>query len=126
VVRTIEHECAIVPAPAYRCTPSDEIRENNYFRGLNIEECGDLKNYLHFRPSKEETRIDMLSKMCRMQILNFFDGLIGDVSNTAWSLKMDNERLVSYVRNAKWPGFVSYHRANSAIFGYVYFGDGRL
>ena len=33
--------------------------------------------------------------------------------------------LTSYIKHAKWPGFVSYHRANSDIHGYAYFGDGR-
>jgi radial spoke head protein 9 len=23
-----------------------------------------------------------------------------------------------------WPGFIAYHRANSNIYGYAYFGDG--
>lgn len=24
-----------------------------------------------------------------------------------------------------WPGFIAYARANSRVFGYAYFGDGR-
>jgi len=124
-VRAIEHECAVVPNAAYRCTPNDEVRVNNYFKGLTIAEASDLKNFLHFRPSSQQTKIDMLSKKDRTDILNFFDGLTSDVSNGAWSLTQSADGLCSYVRHAKWPGFVSYHRANSNIFGYVYFGEGR-
>merc|ERR1712183_784557 len=102
IVRLIDHECAVVPHTAYRCTPNDEIR-----------------------PNSEQTRIDLLARCDRTQIINFFEGLSNDVVDGAWDLQMDESALTSYIKHAKWPGFVSYHRANSDIHGYAYFGDGR-
>lgn len=31
----------------------------------------------------------------------------------------------AYLTSMYWPGFVSYARANSTIYGFGYFGDGR-
>lgn len=122
LVRLIDHECAVIPHAAYRCTPNDEIRKNMNFKGLNLTEIGKLSNYCHFRPNTQETRIDLLARNDRTQILNFFDGLKNDVVDGAWSLHTDD---TSYIKHAKWPGFLFYHRANSDIHGYAYFGDGR-
>ncbi len=33
-------------------------------------------------------------------------------------------KIKATVRSLLWPGFVGYHRANSAIFGYTYIGSG--
>ena len=98
---------------------------NNYFAGLTIEEAGNLSSYRHFRPSNEATKIDMLSKKDRTEILNFFDGLDRDVSYGSWSVKVLDGGLNCFVRNAKWPGFVGYNRVNSGTYGYAYFGEGR-
>jgi len=125
IVRLIDHECAVVPNTAYRCTPNDEIRSNMHFKGLTAAEARCVKNYCHFRPNSEQTRIDLLARHERTQIINFFEGLSNDVVDGAWDLQMDENALTSYIKHAKWPGFVSYHRANSDIHGYAYFGDGR-
>lgn len=122
---SIENECAVVPKSAFRTTPNDEVRCNDSFKGLSREEARNLDNYRHFRPSSQETKIDLLSKNDRNDILNFFDDLKCDVAKNSWSLVCSKEISTVFLRNAKWPGFAGYHRVNSDIFGYAYFGDGR-
>ena len=57
--------------------------------------------------------------------VNTLESLEGDIPKNCWSLILDQSKLVAYIRNFKWPGFLSYNRANTDIYGYCYFGDGR-
>lgn len=41
-----------------------------------------------------------------------------------WSIQSDSSKQNITVRNLYWPGYVGYHRTNSAVFGGVYMGDG--
>lgn len=57
--------------------------------------------------------------------VNTLETLDRDIPRSSWSLVTDSSKLVAFVRNFKWPGFLAYNRANSPVHGYCYFGDGR-
>ena len=65
----------------------------------------------------------------------FLDPLEKDTPLGVWSLHKDSSKtIVSSVqgiimvqitlRNLQWPGFVAYHRANTDVYGWCYFGNG--
>jgi len=55
---------------------------------------------------------------------DFLDPISDDLPIGSWSLQSDNSKTQITLRSLLWPGFVAYHRANSPIFGYAYFGNG--
>lgn len=58
--------------------------------------------------------------------MNTLEPLCKDIPKSQWSLVLDQSKLVAFIRNFKWPGYLAYNRANSNIHGYCYFGDGRV
>lgn len=55
---------------------------------------------------------------------DFLDNCSEDLPSGQWRLQFNTlDRLVT-VRNLLWPGYSAYHRANTAIFGGSYFGNG--
>ena len=42
----------------------------------------------------------------------------------SWSLQTDESKTEITLRSLLWPGYVSYHRTNSSIFGGAYMGYG--
>jgi hypothetical protein len=51
-VRAIENDCAVVPVGAFKLTPTHQLRYNDTFSGLNLEQIGKLTNFQHFRGIK--------------------------------------------------------------------------
>ena len=47
-----------------------------------------------------------------------------DKPNHSWSIIKDSTQTVATLRSQLWPGYYGYHRANTAIYGSVYIGDG--
>ena len=45
----IENDCQICPVGAFKMTPEHQVRRNEAFRGLALEDGLRLQNYLHFR-----------------------------------------------------------------------------
>lgn len=48
-VAAIENDCHIMPKGAVKMTDQHEIRKNNAFRGLSIDDAVRVENYSHFR-----------------------------------------------------------------------------
>jgi radial spoke head protein 9 len=124
-VRAIEVDCQTVPIGAYKMTPSHEMRYDDEFKGLSIKDSNCLTFYQHFRnpmcPSKQEMMMteDVFFKF------DFLDPVSSDNPKGCWSLQSDPSKCKVTLRSLLWPGYVSYHRANSKVFGGLYIGDGR-
>jgi len=70
VVPHIEEDCQVVPFGALKLLPTHELIKNPAFRGLKIDEGGNLEHYLHFRkPHSKEKKpiIRMESLYCRFR-----------------------------------------------------------
>lgn len=50
VVSQIDNNCLIVPKGSFKYIPLGEIRRNEAFKGLNVQDAFELKNYVHLRP----------------------------------------------------------------------------
>ena len=57
IIRSIETECQLIPIGAYKLTPNHELRLNEAFVGLTLNEAADINNYQHFRnPISEDKK----------------------------------------------------------------------
>lgn len=68
VIRAIDNDCSCVPNGSFKLTPTHEIRYNDSFTGLGIEDGQTLEKYQHFRqPSTEskKNQIGFFSSYCR-------------------------------------------------------------
>jgi radial spoke head protein 9 len=103
-------------------TPTHELRYNDSFKGLDLKGLTDLNNYQHFRAPQTKEKQEFIARDDALFHFNFLDPVVGDLPKGSWSLQTDSSKTNSTVRSLLWPGFVGYHRANSNIFGYAYFG----
>ncbi|CAD8082384.1 unnamed protein product [Paramecium primaurelia] len=123
VVNAIEFECALLPVGAVRLTPTHELRYNDSFEGLNLQEASKIINYQHFRAPQSPNKKELIAQDDALFHYDFFDQL-DDHPVGQWSLQTDSSKYQVTIRNLQWPGFLGYHRAGTRIFGYAYFGDG--
>ena len=124
VVRTIEHDTSIVPLGAFKMLPINEIRRNDLFEGLSSDELGKIENYFHFRKIESQNKRDMIDMGKAVFDFSFLDCLSDDNLKCAWSIQTDSAKTVSNIRSLVWPGYFSYHKANTNLFGSVYIGFG--
>jgi len=54
-------DCAALPVGAVKLSPTHELRYNDTFKGLNISEAAELKNYQHFRNPLTEDKKEFIS-----------------------------------------------------------------
>ena len=124
VVRTIEHDCSVVPLRGFKMLPINEIRRNDLFEGLTSEEIDKLENYFHFRKIECQNKKDMIDMGKAVFDFSFLDCLCDDELKCGWSIQTDLAKSVSNIRSIVWPGYYAYHKSNSDLFGGVYIGFG--
>ena len=124
IVRAISHDCSIVPLGSFKMLPINEIRRNDLFEGLSSDELGKIENYFHFRKIESQNKRDMIDMGKAVFDFSFLDSLSDDNLKCAWSIQTDSAKTVSNIRSLVWPGYFSYHKANTNLFGSVYIGFG--
>lgn len=55
---------------------------------------------------------------------DFLDSIERDSPIGSWAVHKDASGSIVTLRNLLWPGSYFYHRANTPLYGTVYFGDG--
>mmetsp|Transcript_16183 Transcript_16183/g.18576 ORF Transcript_16183/g.18576 Transcript_16183/m.18576 type:complete len:304 (+) Transcript_16183:34-945(+) len=124
VVRSIDQDCTALPVGALKLTPTHQLRYNETFKGLSLTEAVKLQNYQHFKPAATEEKLEFISRGEAVFAYDFLDPLTSDLPKGCWSVHTDSSKTEITVRSLLWPGYLTYHRANSNIFGFAYFGDG--
>jgi radial spoke head protein 9 len=124
VVRTIEHDCQVVPVGSFRMTPGNELVRNKSFEGLTLGALKDLKNFGHFRKVEQQDKKDLINRGDSLFNAEFLDPLDKDLPKGSWSHFVDASGSLTCLRSLLWPGYVGYHRASSDVYGGVYIGDG--
>lgn len=124
VVRSIENDCAIAPVGTFKLTPTHELRYNDSFKGLQMDDLLKPKNYQHLRAPQSLEKKEQIARDDALFYFDFLDPIEKDIPKGCWSIQTDSSKSNVTVRNLLWPGFTAYHRANSNIFGYVYIGNG--
>jgi radial spoke head protein 9 len=124
IVRSIDHDCSVVPLRGFKMLPINEIRRNDLFEGLSSDEIGKLENYFHFRKIESQNKKDMIDMGKAVFDFSFLDCLSDDELKCSWSIQTDSAKSVSNIRSIVWPGYYAYHKSNCDLFGGVYIGFG--
>lgn len=124
VVRSIEHDTAVVPLGGFKMLPITELRRNDLFEGLNSEELDKMEKYVHFRPVENQAKKDKIAMGKAIFDFDFLDSISDDPIKGSWSIHVDSTKTISTLRSLIWPGYFAYHNANSNLFGGVYIGYG--
>ena len=124
VVRSIEHDCQIVPIGGFKMLPINELRRNDLFEGLSSEDLDKKEKYVHLRPVENQEKKDKIAMGKAVFDFDFLDSIADDPIKDSWSIHVDSTKTISTLRNLIWPGYFAYHKANTDEFGGVYIGYG--
>jgi radial spoke head protein 9 len=124
VVHQIDSDCHIVPRGSVKKIPLKETRLNEAFRGLRANEVFDISNYTHFRAPLSKEKVDLNARNEGVYNNDFLDNAQDDIPAGTWSVLKDTTGSCSVIRSKLWPGYYSYHKANTNIFGSLYIGNG--
>lgn len=124
LIRTIEHDTSVVPVGALKMLINNEMRKNESFTGLNLEEIKEIKNYVHFRPVECKNKKNLIALGDAVLNYEFLDSIQDDSIKGTWSIRLSNDGCVSLIRNNIWVGYSAYCKAGKNCYGGVYFGNG--
>jgi len=125
VVYAIENECHIVPKGSFRLTDQHEVRRNNAFRGLSIDQACQLENYSHFRAVQDHVKQANLEKDECVFSPDFLDEAADcHTKGSISAVRASTKQNVAMMRNHQWPGYTTYHVAGTSQHGAFYFGEG--
>lgn len=100
------------------------MRPNNFFYGLNEKNSNNIRSWYHFRAPQTEDGRRKIEADNVVFSNDFLDNLEGDLPRGVWSLQLSSDQNSISCRNLSWPGYYSFHKLNTNIFGSVYIGDG--
>ena len=100
------------------------MRRNEAFRGLKADQAFDICNYFHFRAPLLKKNVELNARKEGVYNDDFLDNADEDIPKGSWSVLKDTMGTVSILRSKLWPGFYSFHKCNSAIYGGFYIGSG--
>ncbi|XP_055600472.1 radial spoke head protein 9 homolog [Uranotaenia lowii] len=118
-------EAALLPRGVlYQDTDGSHVI-NPFFNGLSLNESMKLCNYQHFRKPIYSTQDNLLRREDYSYFTDVYD-TAEDIlpKEKSYVVRHDLERNILTLRSLHWPGLVCFHRANSNIYGFYYYGDG--
>jgi radial spoke head protein 9 len=124
VVHQIENDCHIVPVGSFKKIPLKETRKNEAFRGLKANEISNISNYTHFRVPQHKKKVDLNFGNECIYNNDFLDNASESQPHGQWNVLKDTTGTTSVIRSKLWPGWYSFHKANTNIFGGLYIGNG--
>lgn len=125
-IYAIENDCHIMPKGSIKLTDQHEVRRDNAFRGLSINDACQLENYVHFRKVQDHLKAANLEKDECVFRKDFLDEACNQkVKGAVSAQKVSTKGNVALLRNHMWPGFATYHIAGTKTHGCFYFGEGQ-
>ena len=124
VVHSIDKNCQIFPLGAYKKNTLGEVKKNEAFSGLKLNEVFDLKSYSLLRACQQSDKQAQAARKADIFVHDFLDKVNEEAPKKAWSVMPDTTKTVAILRNQLWPGFFGFSRANSSVHGALYIGDG--
>jgi hypothetical protein len=80
---------------------------------------------MFLRPNQDHLKAANLLKDDAVYLIDFLDEASAQqVRGTLSAQRVSTKGDVALIRNHLWPGFGTYHTANSNTFGSFYFGEG--
>lgn len=113
-----------MPRGSVKKIPLKEIRLNEAFRGLKVDQAFDIGNYVHFRAPLNKDKVELNARNEGIYNDDFLDNATQDIPTGAWSVLRDTAGTTAVIRNKMWPGFYSFHKANTRVYGSFYIGNG--
>ena len=123
-VREVDRSCCAVPRGSMKFTPLNQVKFNEAFRGQSRADAFQLSGWVHFRPVENKKQKDLIARQEAIFASDFLDDVSDDKPNFSWSIIKDTTGAVSTLRSQLWPGYYSFQRCNTPIYGSVYIGDG--
>jgi hypothetical protein len=75
-------------------TPIHEVRENEAFKGLSVENSSNLEFYQHFRKVQQKDKRDQIDRDDAIFCHKFLDTISKDSPAGCWSLHKDASKSV--------------------------------
>lgn len=124
VVKAIENDCQVVPVGSVKLTPLHEVRKNEAFKGLDSKTAFLEESYLHFRSAQTKDKKELNQKDDAIFRPDFLESIAQDDIRGSWSVQPDTTKCQVMIKSLLWPGYYSYHKLKTKIFGGLYIGDG--
>lgn len=126
LVRCITDESAIIPRGALYKKLSGETVPNPAFAGITQSDAKNITNFQLFREPCNRWELNLLRRPSFNYTTDFLDTIDCIVpENHSFALITDLYYDCVYLKSLHWPGMVFFHKTNSNLHGFVYFGDGR-
>lgn len=100
------------------------MTKNEAYSGLKLNQLADLNNFQHLRPVSQKEKIDQCARKDDIFCHEFLDNVALDAPTGCWTVLKDLNQASVVVRSRLWPGFCSFARANTTIYGGCYYGYG--
>ena len=126
VVHAIERQCQIVPVGSYKKNTLGYVQKNDAFRGMRLCDQQKLDSYMHLRKCEQSDIIEQAAREEDILIEGeFLDCAKLQKPKDSWTIQNDEVQVaVTLLKSRVWPGFTAFARANSAVFGSLYIGNG--
>lgn len=126
MVRTITEECALVPRGAVIKRNDGINRLNPMFNGSKLSIATDINNYQLYRLPHNELNANLVKRPNYNFATDFLDTLdaIGPVQHCN-AVALDQYDGMVYIKSLMWPGQLFFHKCETPMHGFVYFGNGR-
>jgi len=123
-IRTIDFETSIFPQGGIKLIPIHELRRNDNFKGLKAEELTNINKYSHFRKLTQNEKIVNIEKDEAIFRFDILDDLNKGSYKSTWSFQLDSTKKIVNIRSLLWPGYFSFHKAETNLYGGIYIGEG--
>ena len=121
LVQTITREALLVPEGAFSLNYAESLVPTPNFV-CPWKELGDLKTFCRFFKPSDENVLKFMALTSKGEKCQFLEK--AENCESQFTILKDAMGLNFWVKSMVWPGFVNYYRANSDVFGHVYFGNG--
>lgn len=123
-VRSIDHDCSVVPQGALLVDAAHKIMPSASFAGLSYASASEKRAYYHFRRPENAQSVAVLERPGLVRVTDALDCITRDRPDSVWQVNISSDGDSSLVRNAYWPGYAFLHVINSGVYGGVYMGYG--
>jgi len=120
IVKTIDEECAMLPAGALVKQPNGKVEDSQTFKGLEFSKALTLKSFVFINKPKEVS-VNADAITASTDFLTECDNV---VPKGALVSKFDESMNVVCWRSLLYEGFIGYSMVGAPMHGYCYFGSG--
>lgn len=119
-------ECAMVPRGAVSRQVDGSHVLNAMFKGLKLSMATDLNNYQLYRMPHNDWNENILKRPSYNYATDFLDTLDAVAPPQHYNaVSLDRYDGMVFIKSLLWPGMLFFHKCDTQMHGFVYFGNGR-